>query len=1493
MLKELLRHRTRHRVVALVMVLLACVASIITLGTRTPKAEAAPVDVVFPSETTFSAGFNLHNSSDHIFIVNNHSAADEYSAKLYGYCMQTDKQGPWDDTWTLGCVYRGTYWGTLYGMIMTNGWPNTNTIFGHTYSDAEAAGITQEAVWACALAEAHNDPNYHGNGLNGMGWSLYETVRNYLNDHPDIISNSSDLANNICAFYKSPNSNKQNVLVVTTKPYGYITVDKSPSDTVTVTGAMASPFYASMAGAEYTLYTTRACTTPVKTVANTDAVYVIDENGHSISHRFPPGRYYLKETKAPTGYKLDPTVIGVNATSATTYREGVKDEPIVGYIKVIKKDASTGETVALAGFEFDLYQKDGTTPLVHGVTGDDGTVTFDANLALGEYEVLETAVPAGTNWTVNTTRQAVTLTQDGSAGAITGASSAHEDGDPNNVVHVEISDTRSSASIVTDLVTSSNGKTITLTESNSSSTVNLTDKVTYQGLDPSLTYYLVGELHRKSDSSLLGSQVTSDALTPAASGSGTFTMTLPLDLSGITASDTVVAFEELHVGSADGDIVGSHKNINDSRQSITFKTPPPNVVKPSIGTSFATANGGKSITRSQTTISLVDTVTYANLDPSKTYTLSGAVYMTNGTRLLSSTPVSTSTKEFQPESEDGSTTLTFSINLRNVTSAKLVAYEDLKIGTDIVASHKVPSDTNQTVSITDAPTIGTTLATADGAKTFLDDDSTITLKDKVTYSGLTPGHSYKLVGELRIKDGSANGTKVEGSDGEKTFSASGGSSSTTVDLPLNLALVNGKSVVAFEKLYDGDTVVTEHEDINDSNQTVTPLTPSIGTTLATVDGGKELFPSSVTVTLKDTVAYSNLIPGKQYEMKGQLQLKNGDSGTPLGNVVTVPFTPDSASGTVVVDLPISFAGIDHLTMAGMHSPVVAFEELYLDGTLIAEHKDANDENQTVIVRHPKIGTTLVTGDGGKDFFTTTGEPLTLTDTVAYQGLIPGKEYEMRATMHAKDGTTDKGVVEGATKTQRFTPSAADGTVDVTITVDLSKFEGTGLVAFEQLYFGTDLIAVHEDISDENQTVEPHTPSIGTRLATIDGEVAIHDTNKVVRVTDTVEYENLVPGREYTLSGTIHARGDGKDDGAIEGATATKTFTPEEPSGTIQMEFEVDLSKFDGDGMVAFEELWYGETKIADHSDIGDEGQTIEMLSPSIGTTLATIEGGKEVLKGIEGTTISLVDTVSYHNLIVGQEYVLRGELHAKGADGSDAGAIKGSAGEVTFTPETKDGEASVTLTLDLGALTTDEAVAFEELYVGEELIAEHKDITDTDQTIITKKPSIGTTLMTADGKKTLNAGGKGQVKLVDTIEYHNLIPGKEYEVRGEIHARNENGTDAGAIAGTQGSAKFTPQAADGKITVAMTIDMSNVTKTLVAFEELYGSVSDGKGGQQTVKLAEHKEIGDSAQSVTLTKAAGQASDILRTGDAVVPLGLGMITIGGCAWALARRRKKVA
>lgn len=248
-------------------------------------------------------------------------------------------------------------------------------------------------------------------------------------------------------------------------------------------------------------------------------------------------------------------------------------------------------------------------------------------------------------------------------------------------------------------------------------------------------------------------------------------------------------------------------------------------------------------------------------------------------------------------------------------------------------------------------------------------------------------------------------------------------------------------------------------------------------------------------------------------------------------------------------------------------------------------------------RIPEIGTQAMV-DGEKEICAT--EVFTLTDTVSYSHLIPGKEYLLVGTL--MDKSTGKAFIENGnavTAETVFTPETPNGTVTVTFTFDARLIrENTSLVVFETLYKDGKELAVHADIEDEDQTVKVTVPEIGTK-ATVNGEKSATAKGDIT-IEDTVSYKNLTVGKEYTVKGILMDKATCKPF-LVNGKEVTSevTFTAEKKDGEITVRFTFDGSAVTKQtDIVVFETLYRDGVEIAVHADIEDGGQTVTLTPPA-------------------------------------------------------------------------------------------------------------------------------------------------------------------------------------------------------------------------------------------------------------------------------------------------------
>ena len=184
----------------------------------------------------------------------------------------------------------------------------------------------------------------------------------------------------------------------------------------------------------------------------------------------------------------------------------------------------------------------------------------------------------------------------------------------------------------------------------------------------------------------------------------------------------------------------------------------------------------------------------------------------------------------------------------------------------------------------------------------------------------------------------------------------------------------------------------------------------------------------------------------------------------------------------------------------------------------------------------------------------------------------------------------------------FTPEEQSGTVSMDFPINSIYNEDTDTVVFEFLFKGSELIANESDLGNEGQTVSIVTPKLSTTATDkTDGDHTLLPSREAT-VVDHVEYTDLIPGKEYTVSGTLMDKSTGEPlvvgDGNV---TAETTFVPNKADGTVDLEFTFDASELGGKDLVAFEIAYKDGIQIADHQDIDDEAQTVTVSEPDDNT----------------------------------------------------------------------------------------------------------------------------------------------------------------------------------------------------------------------------------------------------------------------------------------------------
>ena len=251
---------------------------------------------------------------------------------------------------------------------------------------------------------------------------------------------------------------------------------------------------------------------------------------------------------------------------------------------------------------------------------------------------------------------------------------------------------------------------------------------------------------------------------------------------------------------------------------------------------------------------------------------------------------------------------------------------------------------------------------------------------------------------------------------------------------------------------------------------------SIHTTATSKDGEKTIL-AGKEVTIVDTVKLDGLTKGTKYQLKGWQMLKEENAELIIdGKRVENDYTFVADDEEMKVEISYTF---NASALGGKN--LVTFEELYdfsnpEEPVKVAEHKDIEDDGQTVLIteRIIKIHTTATDKDGNKEL--EAGKEVTIIDTVTLEGLEVGTQYKLVGWQMLKEENAEL-LINGKRVESDYTFTADSETmkVEVAFTFDATSLDGKQLVTFEELY---DLsnpdepkkVTEHKDIEDKGQTI---------------------------------------------------------------------------------------------------------------------------------------------------------------------------------------------------------------------------------------------------------------------------------------------------------------------------------------------------------------------------------------------------------------------------------------
>ena len=659
---------------------------------------------------------------------------------------------------------------------------------------------------------------------------------------------------------------------------------------------------------------------------------------------------------------------------------------------------------------------------------------------------------------------------------------------------------------------------------------------------------------------------------------------------------------------------------------------------------------------------LVDTINYTNLVKSTDVTVVGAVVDKSTGEI-----VTTATRQYSLTEGDGQIDIKFTFNSLPYAGKELVVFERVYLNYEgkeiLISKHEDINDKSQTVTVPKLETTLLNVHNGEGYKVVSAVEENVTLVDYVEYTGLIPGDPWTLTANLMD---ATTGKPVLDANGKEviathTFTPSMANGIEPVEINFTFkhtsetTWTDDASWVCFEDLKSGtsgrETITyATHADIEDKDQTV--FIPKFRTEARNANTDKHLVIADKNQTVTDTVEFRNFVAavkdGQKFTLK--IEAMDASTGLPILDSNGVPYSNTKLftwNGQPTESIDITF---DATNLGG--KTIVFFETLfYGDSTNTTDRvlveDDIDSTAQSVLV--PAVSTLAVDK-------ATNSKNLSLNksilDKVMLSGVCADTDYIIKTMIVDKETGKFIKTADGDDYVAITTFHSPEGQTsnEIDITLDVSNTEditNKDIVIYEYVYMvdidtefenldDSQMIVKHTDINDNNQTIE--VPEIHTTATDkVDGDHIIDGTKTEQTIIDTVTYNNLIVGNEYTVTGKLVVKptnGDTSeytyvtdDDGNI--IEVSTTFVAETSTGTVDIPFTIDASKYAGKKLVAFETLSYEGVDLAIHADIDDEEQTIFVsLRLHVNIVKADFDDVSYVLKGAEITIFNADGTVA-------------------------------------------------------------------------------------------------------------------------------------------------------------------------------------------------------------------------------------------------------------------------
>ena len=703
-------------------------------------------------------------------------------------------------------------------------------------------------------------------------------------------------------------------------------------------------------------------------------------------------------------------------------------------------------------------------------------------------------------------------------------------------------------------------------------------------------------------------------------------------------------------------------------------------------------NSHNGFTSAKTCVS--DTITYSNLTGGKEYTIKGMlIKKSDGSKIPLLTEDGTILKDSKgKQATEKSVTMTanangsghysikYYFNSNGLEKDSVVAYAFIydKATGELLGSHEDITDADQTVTFRGRELSMITVATndaTDSAISYIPDDNWGNISDKVSYVGLDKNRFYRLKTEIyEIENGKVSDTPVD------IF----------------------KSGMSFVK-----AIYTKFRPASDS-----------GT--VKVSNIRFRFPEGkADLTTRKFVVYETLT----YD-DGSSIMKSGQVDP--GSIHKDP--TDTNQIVTYSDLPIdTIAKISNASGKGKVGYISGkLSQTWIEETITLENLNATEEYQ--------LSPYLVLKSSGK----------VLDKAKVY--LVDAKGKKTLITKSAEGGTFVPNGGGWSYGDGRFKFTALAKTQMIKLAFDVSAYKdilaGEEIVVCEEVggiqsfddeeYYYT--YGEHDDLDDKDQTVRFISSTVKTKASMASTNTQYGYALGNDNVKDTVSLTGLIAGQTYSLQGHLVDKATGQ---SINSQFTNKTFVATAESMEVEMNLGIDTSSFAGKDIVAYEKLYYRGSLIASHEDVNDTDQTVTILNPTIKTSAS--DNRHDISRDDVSLRPSsnIYDTVSMTGLIPGKTYKIEGQVIEKSSEepvtlkDTTSATTNGTnlvvtlsennlSATTTFTAVGESQDVVFRYIFDSTYYAGKSVVVVEDLYYGDDLIATHRDLTDTDQTLTYK-----------------------------------------------------------------------------------------------------------------------------------------------------------------------------